>query len=56
MIRRRLAHTLDRRFESVHHRVEGLSGDVARLREDVAAVARLDQWWSRDDMTDADGG
>lgn len=40
MIRRRLAHTLDRRFESLHHRVEGLSGDVARLREDVAAVAR----------------
>jgi glycosyltransferase involved in cell wall biosynthesis len=40
VIRRRLAHTLDRRFESLHHRVEGLSGDVARLREDVAAVAR----------------
>ena len=40
MIRRRLANALDRRFESLHHRVEGLSGDVERLGEDVAAVAR----------------
>jgi glycosyltransferase involved in cell wall biosynthesis len=40
VIRRRLANALDRRFESLHHRVEGLSGDVERLGEDVAAVAR----------------
>jgi hypothetical protein len=46
-LRRRLANALDRRFQALHHRVENLSGDVAsldeeiaRLRGDVAGLAR----------------
>ena len=40
MIRRRLAHALDRRFESLHHRLERLEADLGRLQEDVGSVAR----------------
>jgi hypothetical protein len=43
VIRRRLAHALDRRFEPLHHRVERLGHDVARVEEQVHAVtARID--------------
>jgi hypothetical protein len=47
VIRDRIAHALDRRFESLHHRVEGfdrrfdqLEADLARLHEEVVALAR----------------
>ena len=40
VIRRRLAHALDRRFESLHHRVEQLADDVERLREERASAGR----------------
>ena len=40
MIRRRLAHALDRRFESLHHRLERLDADLGRLHEDVRLLAR----------------
>jgi hypothetical protein len=40
VIRRRLAHALDRRFESLHHRVQQLADDVDRVRDDVSTVAR----------------
>ena len=33
MIRRRLAHALDRRFESLHHRIERLEEEVRQTRE-----------------------
>lgn len=39
MIRRRLASALDRRFESLHHRVEALAGDIERLDEQLRALA-----------------
>ena len=39
MIRRRLANALDRRFESLHHRVGALAGDVERLDEQLRALA-----------------
>ncbi len=45
-MRRRLAHALDRRFQALHHRLEGvaeLRGEVAALRAELAALAqRLD--------------
>jgi Glycosyl transferase family 2 len=45
-VRRRLAHALDRRFQALHHRLEGvaeLRGEVAALRAELAALAqRLD--------------
>jgi glycosyltransferase involved in cell wall biosynthesis len=45
-VKRRLAHALDRRFEALHHRLEGvteLRGEVAALRAELAALAqRLD--------------
>jgi hypothetical protein len=40
VIRRRLAHALDRRFESLHHRLEQFEGDLGRLHEDVNALTR----------------
>jgi Glycosyl transferase family 2 len=40
VIRRRLAYALDRRLESLHHRIQHLADDVERLRDDVSAVAR----------------
>jgi hypothetical protein len=39
VIRRRLAHALDRRFEPLHHRVGALVGDVERLHEQLHALA-----------------
>jgi len=43
VIRRRLARALDRRFESLHHRVEQLAQDVAGVEEQLrGAVARID--------------
>jgi hypothetical protein len=46
-LRHRLANALDRRFESLHHRLDGLAGDVAgvhdevgRLRDEVADLSR----------------
>ena len=33
MIRRRLAHALDRRFEALHHRVERLEEELRHTRE-----------------------
>jgi hypothetical protein len=43
VIRRRLAHALDRRFESLHHRVEALAGSVERLHEELRRTnERLD--------------
>jgi glycosyltransferase involved in cell wall biosynthesis len=40
VIRRRLAHALDRRFESLHHRLEQLEEDLGHLHEDVSALTR----------------
>jgi len=39
VIRRRLSNALDRRFESLHHRVEALAGNVERLHEQLLALA-----------------
>jgi hypothetical protein len=39
VIRGRFAHALDRRFESLHHRVGALAGDVERLHEQVRTLA-----------------
>ena len=39
MIRRWLAHALDRRFESLHHRVGALAGEVESLHEQLRALA-----------------
>jgi glycosyl transferase family 2 len=45
-VRRRLAHALDRRFQALHHRLDGvaeLRGEVTALRAELAALAqRLD--------------
>jgi hypothetical protein len=45
-VRRRLAHALDRRFQALHHRLDGMAelrGEVAALRAELAALAqRLD--------------
>jgi cellulose synthase/poly-beta-1,6-N-acetylglucosamine synthase-like glycosyltransferase len=41
VIRRRLARALDRRFESLHHRVERLAQDVAGVEEQLRAVTAL---------------
>lgn len=41
MIRHRLARALDRRFESLHHRVERLAGDVGRLETELRGVREL---------------
>ena len=40
MIRGRLAHALDRRFEPLHHRLERLEADLGQLHEDIGALAR----------------
>jgi len=40
VIRGRLAHALDRRFEPLHHRLERLEDDLGQLHEDVRALAR----------------
>ena len=43
MIRRRLAHALDRRFRAIHHRIDELGAQVEALRGAVDSVAaRLD--------------
>jgi hypothetical protein len=39
VIRRRLANALDRRFESLHHHIGALAGDVERLDEQLRALA-----------------
>ena len=42
-MRRRLANALDRRFQALHHRLEGLvelRGEVAALRAELAALAQ----------------
>jgi hypothetical protein len=40
VIRGRLAHALDRRFEPLHHRLERLEADLGQLHEDIGALAR----------------
>lgn len=39
MIRQKLASALDRRFESLHHRIAALAGDVERLHEELHALS-----------------
>lgn len=41
MIRRRVASALDRRFESLHQRVEGLANDVARVEAELRGLSEL---------------